>query len=345
MSAPTRAGRLWAVALLAFSATAVAAEPSRVVLVRVRSSDAMIVRAEVRVASELRAAGFAVEERVVDSAEDAREVVEDDATGQPFATVLMRRASKGAATDIWVADHVTQKTLVRRVEGGVGDAGTKTLALRVVELMRASLVEPIVLPPPADAPRPAPPPRDVAIWALPPPRETTPEHLELEAGFTALYASPSFGAAFAPSLTVGVPVADRFVARVVAIGPAFGRRVEAAEGSASVRQELALGELAFALTPRDAVWTPTFGLGVGAYHLAAQGSAAPPFVGASDDLWSALAAASVGLRVRLAPHARVDFSGRVLVAFPRPTLAFASTDVADGGRPALALSLGLEVDL
>jgi hypothetical protein len=350
MSVPTTGGRLLAVALLVVSTTVLAAEPSRVVLVRVRSSDAMIARAELRVASELRAAGFVVEERVVDSAADARELVEDDSDSQPFATILMRRAKKGAATDIWVADHVTKKTLVRRVDGGVGEAGTKTLALRVVELMRASLVEPIVLPPPVDAPPPPPPPRDVATWALPEPPKVepavdAPERLELEAGFTALYASASFGAAFGPSLTVGLPFGDRFVARAVVLGPVFGSRVDAVEGSATVRQELALGELAYSVTPRDAGVRATLGLGAGAYHLSAQGNAAAPFVGASDDLWSALAAASLGASVRLAPHARVDLSGRALFAFPRPTLAFASADVASGGRPALALSLGLEVDL
>jgi hypothetical protein len=169
--------------------------------------------------------------------------------------------------------------------------------------------------------------------------------LELEAGFTALYASASFGAAFGPSLTVGFPFADRLVARAVIVGPVFGSRVDASEGSATVRQELAIGELAFALTPRDAVVRPTIGIGAGAYHLAAQGNATTPFLGESDDLWSALIAASLGASVRLAPHARVDLSGRALVAFPRPTLAFASSEVADGGRPALALSLGLEVDL
>jgi hypothetical protein len=348
MNVPVTGGRLLAVALLVVASSVAAAEPSHVVLVRVQSSDPMIVRAELRVASELRAAGFVVDERVVDSAADARELVEADSDSQPFATILMRRAKKGAGTDIWVADHVTKKTLVRRVDGGVGEAGTKTLALRVVELMRASLVEPIVLPPPVDAPPPPPPPKDVVMWALPEAPNVegaTQEHLELEAGFTALYTSSSFGAAFGPSVNVGVPFADRLVARLVVVGPTFGSRVDAIEGSATVRQELALGELAFAFTPRESIVRPTLGVGAGAYHLAAQGNAAAPFVGASDDLWSALVAASVGASVRLAPHARVDLSGRAFVAFPRPTLAFASTDVAEGGRPALALSLGLEVDL
>lgn len=107
-----------------FAAPAVArAEPSRVLVVRERGDDAVVERAEVRLSAELRAAGFLVDERLAEGDADARRLVEQPADGGAFATVLLQRAVAGASTDVWVADHVTHKTVVRRMDAqGSGDA-------------------------------------------------------------------------------------------------------------------------------------------------------------------------------------------------------------------------------
>src|SRR5258708_28518255 len=64
---------------------------SRVVIVRERAAaDPVIDRAQVRLAAELRAAGFEVVERVVEGDEDARQLVEEPGDTGPFATVLLR---------------------------------------------------------------------------------------------------------------------------------------------------------------------------------------------------------------------------------------------------------------
>lgn len=167
--------------------SAYAEGPSLVTVVRSPRPRTMFDEATMRLAAELRAAGFLV--RVIDAAPglDGRGQVEVSArSGEQergaartaeasFATIAILETARGAAADVWVADHLTQKTLVRRVE--IGDAGSPTaasdLAVRSVELLRASLLEV------KTSNGPAPPlPADLARWLdrpapLPQPLRTT----------------------------------------------------------------------------------------------------------------------------------------------------------------------------
>ncbi|MGD0528929.1 MAG: hypothetical protein ABSE49_27575 [Polyangiaceae bacterium] len=337
-------------------ASSARAEGSRVVIVRDRSADAVVDRAEVRLAAELRAAGFQVEERVVEGDDDARRVVEEPADGGPFATVLLRRTGARAATDVWVADHVTHKTVVRRLGSrGAGDAGDRALALRVVELMRASLVEGLVLPADDDAPppeaRPAPPPRalppDVSAWTRdalrePPPRRSP--HVGLALGVAGAFAGPDLGLALAPALHVSWYPTASWSVGVLGVGPGFGAKVSAAEGTASVRQELALAEVAFEPAPTG-VASVFVSLGAGAYHLYASGDATPPYTSGSDDAWAALLAAGAGLKVRLSGATSVVVDAREVLTLPRPVVVFASERVAAAMHPGTLGALSLAVDL
>lgn len=335
-------------------------EPSRVVLVRDRTADAVVDRARVRLAAELRAAGFVVEERVVGSDEDARKIVEEGSDDGPFATVLLRRSGARAATDVWVADHVTHKTVVRRIGSrGSGDAGDRALALRVVELMRASLVEGLVLPPPEPEPAPPaapsrpppppppPPPADVTAWtreAIREPPPSRPAHLSLAVGVAGAFASPDVGAAVGPELRVAWRPSGAWSLAVLGVGPAFGPRLSGTEGTASVRQELALGEVAFEPSPGGVV-SGFVALGAGVYHLYASGDAVPPYTSGSDDVWAALLSGGLGARLRLSRAAYVVVDARELVALPRPVIVFAGQRVAESMRPGTLAGLSLAVEL
>ena len=331
------------------------ADGSRVVIVRDRSADAVVDRAEVRLAAELRAAGFQVEEKVVEGDDDARRVVEEPTEGVPFATVLLRRSGARAATDVWVADHVTHKTVVRRMGSrDAGDAADRALALRVVELMRASLVEGLVLPAFDDdvAPTPAPAASvalapDVMAWTReavhePPPRRSP--HVGLALGVAGAFGGPDVGMAVAPALHVAWHATPAWSVGVLAVGPGFGARVTAAEGSASVRQELALGEVAFESAPAG-VASIFVVLGAGAYHLHASGDASPPYTSGRDDAWSGLLAAGAGLRVHVAGATSFVLDARELLALPRPVVVFASERVAAAMHPGTVGALSLAVDL
>jgi hypothetical protein len=340
-----------AVAVLA-CARAAWAEGSLVVLVRERGADAVVERAEMRLAAELRAAGFTVEEQTAESADDARRLVEEADARDPFATVLLRRARTGAATDVWVADHVTHKTVVRRMSArGGGDAADRALALRVVELMRASLVEGLVLPPPEeepDAPAPAPappPPADVTAWTREAVREPpAPEGgtVDVALGVAGAFAGPDVGLAVAPELRVAWRPSRTWSIALLGAVPAFGARVAATQGSATVRQELAVVEAAF--EPALVDWIrPYVAAGAGGYHLDATGYASAPYTSGSADAWSALLATGIGARLRLTGSTWLAFDVRELLALPRPVVAFAGNNVAVAMRPGTLAGMTLAV--
>jgi hypothetical protein len=326
-------------------------EASRVVLVRDRTADPVVDRARVRLAAELRAAGFVVEERVVGSDDDARKIVEEGADDGPFATVLLRRSGARTATDVWVSDHVTHKTVVRRMGSrGTGDAGDRALALRVVELMRASLVEGLVLPPPEPepaAPPPPPPPPDVTAWtreAIREPPPARPAHVSLAIGVAGAFASPDVGPAVGPELRVAWRASETWSLGVVGVGPAFGPRVAGTEGTASVRQELALGEVAFE-PARSGALSAIGMLGAGVYHLYASGDAVAPYTSGSDQAWAAVLSGGLGVRLRLSHAAFVVVDARELLALPRPVILFAGQRIAESMHPGTLAGLSLAVEL
>jgi hypothetical protein len=346
-----------AVAVLACT-RAVCADGSLVVIVRERGADAVVERAEVRLAAELRAAGFTVDEQTAEGADDARRLVEEADARAPFATVLLRRARTGAATDVWVADHVTHKTVVRRMSArGAGDAADRGLALRVVELMRASLVEGLVLPPssedepeaapPAPSPSLSPPPADVAAWTReavrePPPREAG--SVDVAVGVAGAFAGPDVGLAVAPELRVAWRPSRAWSLAVLGALPAFGARVSASQGDATVRQELAVLEAAF--EPALVDWIrPYIAAGGGFYHLDATGYASAPYTSGAADAWSALLSAGLGARLPLTGSAWLALDVRELFALPRPVVSFAGETVAVAMRPGTLAGLTLAVTL
>jgi hypothetical protein len=162
--------------LTSISVTAYAAP--RVALVTPANGDATVREAATRMRAELRAAGFEVIELEAGAGVDPRAQVEKAAPdARPFATVLIVPAASGAAAEIWVADHLTAKTLVRRVVARRtrGARPASALAIRALELLRASLLEVETgTPPESDEAASGPVPPEVTRWVEhppPPPRE------------------------------------------------------------------------------------------------------------------------------------------------------------------------------
>ena len=332
--------------------------PSRVLIVRAGGADPLLDGAGLRLAAELRAAGFVVEEREA-AGDEGLPQAEESATGGPFATVFLQRAHTGAATEVWVADHVTHKVVVRRLAArGRGDAAERSLALRIVELMRASLVEGLVLPPseeddsrdegpvsPTPAALQAPPP-DVSAWtreALHEPKPRAPSRVLLSLGAAAAYAGPDVGMALGPELRLAWRASGAWSVALVA-APVFGARVEAREGSATVTQELGLVEVAFEVLSHGPLSALLF-LGAGGYHLDATGYAAPPFFSGHAEAWTGLGALGVGIRVRLAGATSLLVDARELLALPRPVVVFGTERVAEAMQPGTMAGVSLAVDL
>src|SRR5207253_1507032 len=113
-------------------------------------------------------------------------------------------------------------------------------------------------------------------------------------------------------------------------------------GSIALRQELALGELAFALLSRGPV-VPLISLSAGAQHAHVEGSAVAPSQAHTADLTFFAAAAGLSARVALVPHVALTADARALFAFPGAILRIDGEDVGSVGRANVVGSLGVTV--
>jgi hypothetical protein len=320
---------------------------SQVALVRCSSSDRVLREACTRLRAELLDAGFEVVE--VDRAPgDPRSEVEDAAPDTPsFATVSMNRAPNGAFADVWISDHVTGKTVVRRLEVGAGPNATAVLAIRALELLRASLLEVAVKAAPSEPTISAP--KDVMTWIAPallaaPPSPASPllQGSALGVGALALHGLSGVGLAVGPTVNFSHGAGPLFV-RVTLAAPLAGPELSMAAGSATIRQGLAAVAVGWATEPRPigaCAW-----LGAGGFDLHASGSAASPYRGISGDIASFLWTAGVGGLARIGP--RVALTADVMAVFldPQPVVVIAGRDAGSAGAPSVGASLGVLVGL
>jgi hypothetical protein len=345
MSRPLGAALFFALLLAAFGRSARAdGVRSRVALVRSSSNDRVLREATIRVRAELLDAGFEVVE-VDRPPGDPRSEVEDAAPqASTFATVAMSRAANGAFADVWISDHVTGKTVVRRLEVGEGPNATAVLAIRALELLRASLLEVAANGPPSEPPLSAPP--DVLKWIAPalaaPPTPPLLQGSTLGFGAMALHGLSAIGLAVGPTVSFSQGV-GRWFARATLAGPLLGPELRTSVGAASIRQELAALSVGWASEPRPigaCVW-----IGAGGFDLHSEGSAAAPYRGVGGDVASFLWAAGAGGLARIGP--RVALTAEVTAMFldPQPIVVIASSDAGRAGAPSVGASLGVLVGL
>jgi hypothetical protein len=286
-------------------------------------------------------------------ADRAREDVEQ-APEAGVASVRLVRDPSTHATELWVSDRLTGKTLVRRVSADP-ERSPRIVALRGVELLRASLLE-LASPPHDDAPpetpamtRPPPPeitrlvaPAPVAAEAPAPSSRSGAwiDRAAVDAGVAMLASADHLGPAAAPSLGAWLALPASFALRLRLVGPAFQSGLSNAAGTAVVSQELASVDLAW-IAPVRGLLAPFVALGGGPYHLHVHGTATAPYKSASDDVWAALAAAGVGVALRLAPAVSIALEGRALALAPRPAVTLGGERVATAGGPSLLASASL----
>ena len=230
---------------------------------------------------------------------------------------------------------------------------SRVVAIRAMELLRASLLEATAPPPPPRedatalaAPAISPPPPDVARWMAPQPEplpsKTLVPSFGIEAGVAVLHSFDGLNLAPMPSLRLWYALGEHVSLRLAVAGPGYASDVSAPLGTAVVRQELAAIELAyaFALGPRWLV--PVASIGAGGYHLHARGTpTSPGYRGASDDAWSALVDAGLSAALRFSSHAAIVLDARAIALVPRPVVGIAGNTAATAGRPSALLSVGV----
>jgi hypothetical protein len=275
------------------------------------------------VASGRRPAGFEI--TWVDRAPgDGRAQVESAAdSGENFATVAFNREGSGAFAHVWISDHVTGKTVVRRLEVGQASNAATVLAIRALELLQASLLE-LSLPRPAAAPLRKPPP-DVLAWVRPVPLPAAAEPLlagpSLGISALGLVGTRGLGFALGPSLRFSHGLGEGWFARLAIAGPLLGPEPERMEGSAILHQELATLDLGLSTDARP---LGVYGwIGAGVFHLHTAGSATPPFRATSDDVVSFASNAGIGVNARLGQRIALSSELGVLWLVPHPVVVIA----------------------
>ncbi|WP_437958418.1 hypothetical protein WME76_01335 [Sorangium sp. So ce119] len=161
-----------------------------------------------RVVAELESLGFRA--AILDPAADApaSRVSLEASARDAGAIAAIRAVPSGRGVEVWIADRVTGKTVLREMAGDAGAPDRDAaLALRVVELLRASLLE-AALPAPPPGELPATPeireklrvPAPAALADAPPPPPSPALRVALAPG--ALLSPGGLGAA--ASLDLGV---------------------------------------------------------------------------------------------------------------------------------------------
>jgi hypothetical protein len=337
-------------------ATPAAGSPRVALVVAAETSSESSVTTQLR--AELSAAGFEIVVTPSSDPETSRESLEKIARDtDSFAAIAVVEPEGGLAVDIWVADRVTGKTVLRRLDAGEDQRqGAAIVALRAVELLRASLLE-LNLPerprgevsatPEVRAFVPEPRPRLVPAPAAPPivdrvaPRvEPKRQQFGVALGGAAFVAPGGIPAAPAPRLVISWRPLKDWAGALDLSGPALAS-VGGRAGRASVDQELVLARIQYEPSLGDV--SPLATIGAGAFRLGARGSARDPFEDRSGAALAFAAAIGAGARVRVAEHVRLLLDAQAIGLFPRPVVRFAGEQVAATGRPLLLAGLGAEI--
>ncbi len=317
----------------------------RVALVRPSASTPAATEAMTRIQGELVADGFDVV--ILDAPPGDSESIAPQDAGV-IASIELVVDAAGDAAELRVMDRLTNKTVIRRTTIGASESSTfaQVLAVRAVELLRASLLE-LLVQPKKQATADIPPPANNATgrasqWAagaLDVEEELT---WAVDAGTAVILGFDGVGPALMGVLRLRRKVANPLEMRVTVAGLGTEPRVSRlTEGSAGVRQQIALFD--FALTPWNrAVVHPIFSLGAGALYMSVDGSqAASIYQGQSDFTWAFAADAGTGLELRFSDRFQLSVEGHAFITRPYPVIRFLEHDVASLSQPSLLGTLTL----
>jgi hypothetical protein len=328
--------------VLAATVSATAGWASTVVLVRPANPAPTTAEALVRIHGELVSAGFDVEIAAATAGADPRTSLEQTANGGNVdAVVAILGDGKPGSVEVWVIDRVTGKSVVRRVPSQAGsERAAEILAIRAIELLRASLLE-IAMFAASEAPAVSKlPSAEVTRFVehvIEPRRKA---HWSLELGASGVVGFDGVGPALLPMIRFGHTVGRYALVRITAAGMGSRSQVQAQSGSAEVAQQFGLVEAALRLRPQQS-WRPFFSLGAGARHTTATGQALWPDQGQSAAQWSFLADAGAGLRLSLASRFEIALEVHAQLTQPYPVIRFLGAKAATAGRPDVLPSLTL----
>jgi hypothetical protein len=294
-----------------------------------------------RVRAELQGLGVdVIVLKPPDEGSPSRAPLEQAARSVGAVAAVRLVASSEGKVEVWVADRVTGKAVVRELEASESGASDAAVAIGSVELLRASLME-LHSGEPLHGDAPAT--EKVQSLALPAGSSSRMPRLGLSAGAGAELGVRGLGPSADADIAVWVRLASHFGLRLLGHTSLSPAHVSVSSGGVDVRSQLFGAMVTYALVDESSVWVPSVSAGMAAAHVSAIGTAAPPFVSASDGTWSPAPLAGLGLAWSFAPGLRLRGDGLAALTVPPLHVTAPGTDIGSWGAPALIVSLGLEV--
>ncbi len=329
--------------MAACPAVALADAGLRVVIVKPPEEDRLLREICTRLRAELSGAGFAVWEIPAAPAAGPADTDQLVGKGHAYARVSLDHTGAGTAADVWMVDLATAKAVRTRVEVNSGPRAAAVLAIRSLELLRASLLP--LAPPPRSSEDSAPGDRSPPV-AVTPSTEVTPTAgikpsagYRVWAGALAMHSFAGVGPALGPALRVSRGLTEHVFGRLSIAAPAFSPTIVASEGSATVTQQFVAVELGWETKVRT---VGAYGwLGVGGYYLHTTGRAVPPYHSTSSGVLSLVAELGLGAVARLSPVLAATAEVGVMGLVPKPIVVIADREMGTAGGPSVTLSGGL----
>jgi hypothetical protein len=329
--------------ILFFVASARADTPYRVVLLKPPVTDDVTSDALARVHGELTAAGFQVSVLPQDPTLDVRSALETVARElDPIAAFAIVRAAGADTAEIWVSDRIAGKSVIQSVR--LDTAGTPgepsrsvVLAVQAVELLKASLAQYWL----ASMRRAQPAPEIRAAHEAAPGTYAI-AGVGVEAGIGWLDSIGAVSAAWQAMVRASYGGVRGWAVRVTGGGLGRDASVQAAEGSALIRQEIVALEILRGFRPGRRIQLVAT-VGAGAYHarVTGSGSGAQSHVDHVTSTWSALVLAGGGVVVPIVAHLSFAVDAQIGMTWPDNLIRIAGVEAGRTGRPALLASAGV----
>ena len=314
----------------------------RIVLFSPPPNDALLSDAFYRLEAELTIHQFEISTVNADLGGDPSAVLTRtaDQSGAVASMALLRRDDEDTV-QVWLADRISGKVTLRALHVQPSDDAASLLAIRAVDLLRASLREFSQTEKPPDdivnVDRGAVP---AAVRRL---TNGVDPSSALTAGALALCERPRLGFGAGPLVVGSYRISKSFGSAVSFAGPVMGIKFTTNQGSASLRQELSWASVTWEFVRMPGVHLSLEGLG-GVLFLQAQGQPNAPLIGLSSNVWGALWGGGVQSRIMLGPRVGIDVALRALGTMPHLAVALYDQRAAISW-PILAFSTGLSVAL
>lgn len=323
-------------ALAVAAAGARAEPPTRIVVISSPTTEPGMLK---RLRAELVGLGFLVVQ-IESSDDDGTPDSLAEAAQEQEALAAIRVVSIRTGVTVWIADLVTGKTVFRTLAGSGSDVSGEVVALRAVELLRASLMELTLWRENAELPGPA---LRALVPPAPSPRTTAvPTRLRLALG-PAMLADAETGRAVHAMVGARYEALEYISLRAFVLAPVLAASVERPEGKARLYTGLVgLGIDADVLPPSSSLRI-RLGTSAALAYLRVSGTASGAYAARAQALWTGAAMLQSCASYRVTPKLAVALDLFAGLSAPRPVIYFADRRVAAWGRPFVGASLGIEL--